>query len=233
MAGYVTPSWNNNTSPAIDASALTAVGEAIELSQHPFGVCSTAAATAAKTVTIDFSGTLTLYDGLRVIVRFTNENRAPYPTLNVNGTGAVQIWQNGYQALGTPAGSWPAGAVVEFVYSNTRWNVVGTAAVPCKAIATLVASSWRGSGPYTNTLGSIQRPSGTSINLKTAGYLDGWTKADIEPDADTIAQLAADGVTGLYIENDGSGYLTAYAVGAAPTQRLTLTVTLSQVVPES
>ena len=119
MAGYATPAWSNDQSPAIDDAALLDIGHGIEIAEHPYGVCSTAAATAAKTVTIDYSGTLTLFAGLTIRVKFTNGNTAASPTLNVNGTGAVSIMKFGVSAVSSFA--WNAGLVVTFVYDGTNW----------------------------------------------------------------------------------------------------------------
>lgn len=117
MAGYSTPAWTNGSAPAINAAALLAMGQGIELAQHPYGVCSTAAATAAKTVTVDYSGTLALFTGLCVRIKFSNSNTASAPTLNVNGTGAKAI-----KAYGTTAaGAWVAGQIISFVYDGTNW----------------------------------------------------------------------------------------------------------------
>lgn len=121
MAGYSTPAWSNGTAPAINAAAMLALGQGIELAQHPYGVCSTGAATAAKTVTIDFSGTLTLFAGLRVMVKFTYGNAGVTPTLNVNGTGAKPILYFGT----TGAYFWKAGSVVSLVYDGTSWVFCG------------------------------------------------------------------------------------------------------------
>lgn len=124
MAGYSTPAWANGTSPAVSAENLLALGQAVELSQHPYGVCSTAAATAAKTVTLDYSGTLSLFTGLCIRVKFANSNSASNPTLNVNSTGAIPI-----RAYGTiSAATWLAGQVISFVYDGTNWLYDGIAA---------------------------------------------------------------------------------------------------------
>lgn len=117
MAGYSTPAWSNLTAPPINGAAMLALGQAVELGQHPFGVCSTAANVDAKTVTIDFSGTLSLFAGLTVRVQFTNENYIANPTLNVNGTGAVPIMAFG----STSSFNWNAGALLTFVYDGTNW----------------------------------------------------------------------------------------------------------------
>ena len=85
-----------------------------------YGVCSTAAATAAKEVTIDYSGTLTLFTGLTVHVKFNYANSAENPTLNVNETGAVSIAQYGTTTIPKNT-TWPGGSVVTFVYDGTSW----------------------------------------------------------------------------------------------------------------
>lgn len=121
MAGYATPVWTNDAAPAITAQALKNLGEAAELGEHPYGVCSTAAATAAKTVSIDFSGTLSLFAGLTVRVKFTNGNTAANPSLSINSTGAVSI-----AFAGSDAGinKWASGSIVDFCYDGTNWNVI-------------------------------------------------------------------------------------------------------------
>ena len=119
MAGYSTPTWVNGSTPAINAAALTAMGQAIELSEHPYGTCSTAAGTAAKTVTIDFSGNLSLFAGLSIKVKFSNANTASSPTLNVNGTGAKSIVFPGYNGSVT----WAANQILDLTYNGSQWTV--------------------------------------------------------------------------------------------------------------
>lgn len=86
-----------------------------------YGVCETAKATAAKTVTV--TGNFTLETGVTIAVKFTNTNTASSPTLNVNGTGAKAIKRYGTTAAGTAAySSWQAGQVVIFVYDGTQWQ---------------------------------------------------------------------------------------------------------------
>lgn len=59
-----------------------------------FGTCDTAAATAEKTVTISGNNNWSLTAGAVIFVKFTNTNTASGVTLNVNGTGAKNIWYN-------------------------------------------------------------------------------------------------------------------------------------------
>lgn len=86
----------------------------------PYGVCSTAAGTAAKTVTVD---NFSLETGATVIVKFTYENTVASPTLNVNSTGAKPIYRYGTTAASTGASTagWRAGAIQLFTYDGTGW----------------------------------------------------------------------------------------------------------------
>ena len=93
---------------------------------HHYGECSTAAATAAKTVTLSNSMTFTLAAGAKVYVKFTNTNSVANPTLDVNGTGAKSIKRYGSTAPSTSAKtSWQAGSVVCLVYDGSAWQMVG------------------------------------------------------------------------------------------------------------
>lgn len=88
-----------------------------------YGECSTAAATAAKEVTVDSS--FKLETGATVAVKFSNSNTAPSPTLNVNSTGAKQLVRYGTTYAGTAAEtSWPSGSVVSLLYDGTYWQVM-------------------------------------------------------------------------------------------------------------
>lgn len=85
-----------------------------------YGVCSTGASTAAKTVQIDG---FELRVGAAVYVKFTNSNSASDPTLNVSGTGAKPMYRYGTTVMstGTTTTGWSAGAVQVFIYDGTGW----------------------------------------------------------------------------------------------------------------
>ena len=85
-----------------------------------YGTCSTAANTAEKAVTMsDFTS---LVDGVTIKVAFTNSNTAANPTLNVNSTGAKNIYRYGTTRPGTTAEtSWEAGSVLSFTYDGNSW----------------------------------------------------------------------------------------------------------------
>jgi len=55
-----------------------------------YGTCDTAAATAAKVVTC--ANFTTLMTGITIHVKFTYSNTNAAPTLNVNSTGAKNIY---------------------------------------------------------------------------------------------------------------------------------------------
>jgi hypothetical protein len=79
----------------------------------PYGVCSTAKDTAAKTVTVNGGDGFVLEAGAMVIVKFTNANSIASPTLNVNGTGPKPIYRYGTTVTSTESTTtgWAAGAV--------------------------------------------------------------------------------------------------------------------------
>lgn len=89
-----------------------------------YGVCSTAASTAAKAVTVTGSAaTFSLFIGVSVRVLFSNENTANTPTLNVNNTGAIPIQSRSGTAA--KSGAWDAGEALDLVYTGTSWIIAG------------------------------------------------------------------------------------------------------------
>lgn len=72
--------------------------------QHIFtGACETAAATAAKVITLDDSSGFSLTNGIVVGIRFVNGNSSEHPSLNVNNTGAKDV-QMSFAATGAFSG---------------------------------------------------------------------------------------------------------------------------------
>ena len=88
-----------------------------------FGTCSTAAATAAKEVSIT-TGTFALEAGSIVAVKFSNANTANSPTLNVNSKGAKNIFVNGAQITSGGNKALLTGTVI-FIYDGTQWHLIG------------------------------------------------------------------------------------------------------------
>ena len=83
-----------------------------------YGVCPTTGNQPAKEVNDipDF----VLETGAKVSVRFTYENIASSPTLNINSTGAKSI-RNSRTDVGTLTYRWYPGQVVDFIYDGTYW----------------------------------------------------------------------------------------------------------------
>lgn len=87
----------------------------------PYGTCSTAASTTAKTATVDC---FSLETGATVIIKFTYANSAANPTLNINSTGAKSIKRYGTTSINSGTGydgGWHPGAAIMFVYDGTNW----------------------------------------------------------------------------------------------------------------
>ena len=83
-----------------------------------YGVCSTAAATQTKVVTID---DFELFSGALIAVKFENVNTAISPKLNISGTGAINMYSVGTTAVLPNA--WVAGETLLFVYNGTSYMV--------------------------------------------------------------------------------------------------------------
>lgn len=141
-----------------------------------YGVCSTAAATAAKTVTISNSK-FTLQTGATIVVKFTFTNIAANPTLNVDGTGAKAIYYNG---AAITARYLKANKVYEFIYNGTQWDLVGDIDTDTNttytfngAVSTIKDSNLTASRALvSNSSGKVAVSAVTATEL---GYLDGVT----------------------------------------------------------
>lgn len=139
-----------------------------------YGVCSTAAATAAKTVAISDSK-FTLQTGATIVVKFTITNTAANPTLNVDGTGAKAIYYNG---AAITAGYLKANKIYQFIYNGTQWDLVGdvdtnTTYTFNGAVSTIKDSNLTASRALvSNSSGKVAVSAVTATEL---GYLDGVT----------------------------------------------------------
>lgn len=116
--------------------------------------CSTAAATAAKTATspdsVGFSNT-SLSRGTTVFVKFTNENTAGSPTLQIGTSTAKSI---------SGSATWSAGSVVSFTYDGTNW-IQGSGDSSSSDVPVMLVTAnytYDGGGHYTFTGYSVTAP---------------------------------------------------------------------------
>lgn len=91
-----------------------------------YGICTTAAATAAKIVTVGADQDFKLTVGALVMVKFTISNSASSVTLNVNSTGAKSIYYNNavYTGTSTTVCGY-ANAHFIYMYDGTNWVWIG------------------------------------------------------------------------------------------------------------
>lgn len=131
-----------------------------------YASCSTSAGTATKTATIT-AGTFTLATGVKVTVKFTYANTASYPTLNIGSTGAKYIyWHGSYLASSQ---YWEAGAVLDFVYNGSQWELIGIAKDNSGGSYTLSSFGITATSTELNTLDGI------TATVTELNYCDGVT----------------------------------------------------------
>ena len=131
-----------------------------------YGLSSTAANTAAKTVTLTGPQTFTLVTGARVLIKFQYANTVASPTLNVNSTGAKNIY-----AYGTTNQlnliSWQANEVVEFIYDGNYWLIVGSpSANPYWRIDYTTCSTAANTTAKTASLTNFVLETGARVSIK-------------------------------------------------------------------
>ena len=138
-----------------------------------YGVCSTAAATAAKTV--DCTG-FELVTGAEITVKFAVDNAAANPTLNINGTRARPIF---YRGSPIATGYLAAGRVYTFRYDGAHYELVGD--VNTDSDTKVSQNLTTVNAEYPLLLG----PDGQTTNVTTTAYFD--SGVTLNPSTNTIA----------------------------------------------
>lgn len=115
-ADAVNVSYDNTSSGLVSTNLQSALNEII--AQNGYAVCSTLGNVAAKVATIS---NFQLRTGVKIAIKFDNENDAANPTLNVSGTGAKALMANGAPATDVIK----AGSVFLINYNGTSYDVVG------------------------------------------------------------------------------------------------------------
>ena len=138
-----------------------------------YGTCSTAAATAAKVVSL--TG-FTLTTGAKVSVKFTVTNTASSPTLNVNNTGAKPIYHMGHAISSEYL---LANRIYTFIYDGTNFELVGNGnhvvagKLPGSTLgvaATAEGSGTTASGDYSHAEGNGTTASGIASHAEGSYY---------------------------------------------------------------
>lgn len=104
----------------------------------PYATCGTAADETAKVAATTPGSNFSLETGARITVKFTVTNTASNPTLNVNSTGAKDIY---YRGSAISAGYLAANRTYEFVYNGTQYELVGDINTDANTTTTTGASN--------------------------------------------------------------------------------------------
>lgn len=138
---YDGTNWNiiTETSPRADKLTTARYIDGITFNGasniHHYGTCSTAAGTAAKTASVNGGNNFSLVTGAKIYIKFSAANTVDNPTLNINSTGAKNIYYQG--AALTIAQSWEAGETVPFIYDGTNWNIISAPSTKTKKLSTI------------------------------------------------------------------------------------------------
>ena len=153
-----------------------------------YGSCSTAAATAAKTVSC--TG-FTLATGARIVVKFTVTNTASSPTLNVNSTGAKAIY---YRGSAISAGYLAANRTYEFVYNGTQYELIGDLDTNTTYSAATQSANGLMSSTDKTKLDGIAK--GAEVNQNAFSKITvGTTTVEADSKTDTLTLVAGDNIT--------------------------------------
>lgn len=160
-----------------------------------FGTCSTAAGTAAKEVVIN-DPAWSLKVGDIIGIKFTASNTASSCTINVNGSGAKQIWYNTAVYTGTSTQiTGAANRIVYYIYDGTYWSWL-SGGYDANDNAMPAAISWTAAGTAAKT---------ASQNYYTA--IKGYTLVTF--------QYANSAASALTLNINGKGAKPIYINGTA------------------
>ena len=126
--GKITATKKTVSSASTSAAGLMSANDKLKLdyTNVVYGTCSTAAATAAKEITVSGNTKWELKAGSIVVVKFSATNTAQNPTFNVNGKGAKSVWYG--TAVITTSNLDKAGYAnrpMMFMYDGTQYVFIG------------------------------------------------------------------------------------------------------------
>lgn len=183
----------NDTYNAVTTSAnglmISTDKSKLDYTNIAYGTCSTAAATAAKVITVSGNTNWKLTAGSRITIKFSATNTASNPTFNVNGTGAKSVWYN--TALITTSNLAYAGYAnrpMDFVYDGTQyvftgWSIDNNSDTKVTQTTTNVASdvstNWyilSGTSGSTSTDGAVKHASARLLQREGTAETYGFTQ---------------------------------------------------------
>ena len=156
----------------------------------PYGVCSTDAKETVKVVTVN---SFTRETGARILVKFSNDNTASTTLqLNVNNTGAADIYYHGNKIAGTAFATTAlvANRIYEFVFDGSYWHLIGDLDTDTNTEQTLTITENDQGAPTTETVNvvTILEESGAKGHTVKAQRVPMPTKKYIDDKIENLGQ---------------------------------------------
>jgi len=143
--------------------------------------CTTGASTAAKTGNAAW---FSLEKGARVSVVFSNKNTASNPTLNINSTGAKNIFYGGNQITSSNLGL--LNGYCEFVYDGTQYQLIDSNQMADATSMTISGSDLLLKDKLGNTLSTVAIPDTGITDATTDGFGNAVVDFSIDDDNRTL-----------------------------------------------
>lgn len=100
-------------------------GSVYNIQGHFYGTCSTAMGTAAKAIVCSEFSSTDLEAGSMITILFSNPNTAESPTLNINSTGAKNIYYKGNLITNGEELKLLCGLCI-FIYDGTQFHLISS-----------------------------------------------------------------------------------------------------------
>ena len=162
-----------------------------------YGTCSTASATAQKDVTC---ADWVLSAGNTISILFDNSNTANAPTLNINSTGAKNIYRGNTQANGTNSVKWSFNTICTFIYDGTQYRYLSS--MPNYGYAKI-----EGGGGFYGTCATQEATTTKAVTVGTYDFSIGSILAVYFTYGNTLADslyITVDNGTTFGISKDGA-----------------------------
>ena len=184
----------------LDDTAELFIGDKKIANDIPYGECNVAPSTVEKQVTT-LNGNFKLKQGAKVSVKFLQGHTASTMTLNVDGTGAKNVYRDGSNLTSSMI---KVSNVYDFVYDGTYWRIVGVDTNTTYSLATISSQGLMSSADKTK-LDNID----LSKYLPLAG---GTVTGEFKTNALTHLANSVSAVLQAFPQSEASGYLST-AIG--------------------